>query len=58
MALIGWVAVVLAAWTWATFLVALAAETVAQLRGRRYGASRATPPGFPACDSSSVPRPR
>lgn len=37
LALIGWAAVVLAAWTWATFLVALVAETVAQLRGRRHG---------------------
>ncbi|RQX02839.1 peptidoglycan-binding protein [Micromonospora arida] len=37
LALIGWVAVVLAAWTWVTFLVALAVETVAQLRGRRHG---------------------
>ncbi|MEV1073864.1 LysM peptidoglycan-binding domain-containing protein [Micromonospora parva] len=35
--LIGWVAVVLAAWTWVTFLVALVVETIAQLRGRRRG---------------------
>ncbi|WP_081883930.1 LysM peptidoglycan-binding domain-containing protein [Micromonospora parva] len=37
LALIGWVAVVLAAWAWATFLVALAVETIAQLRGHRRG---------------------
>ncbi|WBC08891.1 LysM peptidoglycan-binding domain-containing protein [Micromonospora sp. WMMA1947] len=37
LALIGWVAAVLAAWTWVTFLVALVMETVAQLRGRRHG---------------------
>ncbi|WP_327652023.1 LysM peptidoglycan-binding domain-containing protein [Micromonospora aurantiaca] len=35
--LIGWIAVLLAAWTWVTFLVALVMETVAQLRGRRRG---------------------
>ncbi|WP_406071204.1 LysM peptidoglycan-binding domain-containing protein [Micromonospora sp. NBC_01638] len=37
LALIGWVAVVLAAWTWVTFLVALVVETIAQLQGRRRG---------------------
>ncbi|MEU8314997.1 LysM peptidoglycan-binding domain-containing protein [Micromonospora sp. NPDC049033] len=37
LALIGWVAAALAAWTWVTFLVALVVETVAQLRGRRHG---------------------
>ncbi|WP_328849819.1 LysM peptidoglycan-binding domain-containing protein [Micromonospora zamorensis] len=37
LALIGWVAVVLATWTWVTFLVALVVETIAQLRGRRRG---------------------
>ncbi|MFF0097715.1 LysM peptidoglycan-binding domain-containing protein [Micromonospora sp. NPDC005257] len=35
--LIGWIAVLLAAWTWVTFLVALVVEAVAQLRGRRHG---------------------
>ncbi|MEU8284133.1 LysM peptidoglycan-binding domain-containing protein [Micromonospora sp. NPDC048905] len=37
LALIGWVAVVLAVWTWVTFLIALAVETIAQLHGRRRG---------------------
>ncbi|MET8042529.1 LysM peptidoglycan-binding domain-containing protein [Micromonospora sp. NPDC005215] len=37
LALIGWVAVLLAAWAWVTFLVALVVETIAQLRGRRRG---------------------
>ncbi|WBC05304.1 LysM peptidoglycan-binding domain-containing protein [Micromonospora sp. WMMA1976] len=37
MTLVGWAAVLLAAWTWVTFLVALVVETVAQLRGRRRG---------------------
>ncbi|MEU8088625.1 LysM peptidoglycan-binding domain-containing protein [Micromonospora sp. NPDC049101] len=37
LALIGWVAVMLAAWTWVTFLIALVVETIAQLRGRRRG---------------------
>ncbi|MFD6608641.1 LysM peptidoglycan-binding domain-containing protein [Micromonospora chalcea] len=35
--LVGWAAVLLAAWTWVTFLVALVVETVAQLRARRRG---------------------
>lgn len=35
--LIGWIAALLAAWTWVTFLVALVVETVAQLRARRRG---------------------
>ncbi|MEU4472438.1 LysM peptidoglycan-binding domain-containing protein [Micromonospora sp. NPDC023888] len=37
LALIGWVAVLLAAWAWVTFLVALVVETTAQLHGRRRG---------------------
>ncbi|MFG1761063.1 LysM peptidoglycan-binding domain-containing protein [Micromonospora echinofusca] len=37
LALIGWAAAVLAAWSWVTFLAALVVETVAQLRGRRRG---------------------
>ncbi|MBP1782742.1 hypothetical protein J3R08_002592 [Micromonospora sp. HB375] len=35
--LIGWIAALLAAWTWVTFLVAVVVETVAQLRARRRG---------------------
>ncbi|WP_444951016.1 LysM peptidoglycan-binding domain-containing protein [Micromonospora ureilytica] len=37
LALIGWGGVVLATWTWVTFLVALVVETIAQLQARRRG---------------------
>ncbi|MEV4210173.1 LysM peptidoglycan-binding domain-containing protein [Micromonospora sp. NPDC049662] len=37
LALAGWVAILLAAWTWVTFVVALITETIAQLQGRRTG---------------------
>ena len=47
LALVGWVAALLAAWAWATFLVALVAETVAQLRARRHGRVPRNPARIP-----------